>query len=149
MIEITSRVLILTSPGFQLFRNHFGGPVSTHFLFVCSDSLCWLTGSVKLAREICFWSEQKRVPQSVSRSQHAVRAASQDDLFPVRAKTSHMQGSGFFSSELTQARTPIGVIKIIWIYPLMLMGDGGGDERLVQCVQTQEQGPPSTLAKIF
>ena len=55
--------------------------------FICRDSLCWLTGSVKLAREICFRSERKHVQQSVSRSQHAVRAASQGDLFTVRAKT--------------------------------------------------------------
>jgi hypothetical protein len=29
--------------------------------FICRDSLCWLTGCVKLAREICFWSEWKHV----------------------------------------------------------------------------------------
>jgi hypothetical protein len=53
--------------------------------FICKDSLCWLTGCVKLAREIYFRSEQKHVQQSVSRSQHTVRAASQGDLFPFRA----------------------------------------------------------------
>ena len=54
--------------------------------FICRDSMCWLLGCVKLAREICFRSEQKHVQQSVSRSHHAVRAASQGDLFTVRAK---------------------------------------------------------------
>ena len=70
-------------------------------------------------QEICFWSERKHVQQSISRSSHAVRAASQGDQFPVRANTcdlnmrceskeSHMQvqGSSSFSSELTRPLLP-------------------------------------------
>ena len=41
--------------------------------FICRDSLCLLAGFVKLAREICFRSEQKHVEQSVSTAQHAAK----------------------------------------------------------------------------
>ena len=64
--------------------------------------------------------EQKHVHQIISRCQHTVRAASQGDMFPVRAKYViltrcetekshvHVEGSGSLSSELTRPFLPQG-----------------------------------------